>query len=159
MRLRPSSRLLVVDHLHRTLLFRFAHRRGALAGKAYWATPGGGVDEGESFEEAASRELFEETGIERSDVGKHVAERSFQMQLPDGENVWAEERYFLVRVSSDILSKEHWTSLENEVMADSHWWTLSELAATRETVFPEDLAFMLVACGISGDNGSVSCIV
>jgi len=54
---------LVVDLSGRILLFRFVHRIGALAGQDYWATPGGGVEDGETFEQAAIRELEEETGI------------------------------------------------------------------------------------------------
>jgi len=152
MRKRPSSRLLVIDPLQRTLLFRFVHKHGALADQAYWATPGGGLEEGESFEEAACRELLEETGIQRSDVGRHVAERAFRMQLPDGEYVWAEERFFLVHVSSNVLSGAQWTSLEREVMADNHWWSLAELAGTSETIYPEDLSAILNASGLSGSS-------
>ena len=44
-------------------------------------------------------ELFEETGIRVETVGQEVAEREFVMQLPDGECVTAEERFFVVRVS------------------------------------------------------------
>lgn len=94
MRRRPSSRLLVIDPDSRVLLFRFVHDYGPLAGQTYWATPGGGVEEGESFADAARRELFEETGIRVDDVGQHVAEREFVLQLLDGEYVTAEERFF-----------------------------------------------------------------
>ena len=45
---RPSSRLLILDRHNRLLLFKFAHRSGPLAGQTFWATPGGGLDPGES---------------------------------------------------------------------------------------------------------------
>jgi len=57
MRRRPSARLLITDPTGRVLLFRFVHQRGALAGQSYWATPGGAVEEGETFAQAAVREL------------------------------------------------------------------------------------------------------
>jgi 8-oxo-dGTP diphosphatase len=49
MRQRPSARLLVVDLRNRVLLFRFRFDNGPLAGTVYWATPGGGLDAGETY--------------------------------------------------------------------------------------------------------------
>ncbi len=54
MRERKAARLLVVSPARTVLLFRFVHKDGALAGRNYWATPGGGVEAGETF----SRQTF-----------------------------------------------------------------------------------------------------
>jgi 8-oxo-dGTP diphosphatase len=145
MRRRPSSRLLIIDRSHRVLLFRFMFKRGSLAGQDYWATPGGALEAGESFEDAARRELFEETGILRDAVSQQVAEREFAFQLHDGEYVLAEERFFLVRVTAPSLSRDHWTPIEKEVMTDHRWWSVEELTSTTETVFPETLAAILAS--------------
>ena len=75
MRQRPSSRLLIVDPACRTLLFRFEHKHGALSGRRFWATPGGAVKPGESFEQAACREMLEEIGSLVENPGTEVAQR------------------------------------------------------------------------------------
>jgi 8-oxo-dGTP diphosphatase len=145
MRSRPAARLLVLDPSGRVLLFRFVFKQGALAGQDYWATPGGGVEEGETFQQAAIRELEEETGIRLRDIGPEVGQREFVLQLPDGERVMADERYFLVRSEATSLSRDGWTALETEVMVDHRWWSRDELARTSDTVWPENLLAMISA--------------
>ena len=143
MRRRPSARLLVLDNAGRVLLFRFVHTEGALAGQDYWATPGGGVEEGETFEQAAIRELEEETGIQVASVGLQVGQREFVLQLPDGEHVVADERFFVVRTSNASLSRDGWTVREAQVMADHRWWSHHDLAQTSVTIWPENLLTMI----------------
>jgi 8-oxo-dGTP pyrophosphatase MutT (NUDIX family) len=147
MRTRLSARLLIVNDAGRLLLFRFVYKTGPLAGQDFWATPGGGVEDGEAFEQTAVRELAEETGLQRNSVGPEVARREFLQQLPDGERVMADERYFLVRVTDEPLSRTNWTALEREVMVEHRWWSREELARTEATVWPEKLLEMLEAAG------------
>lgn len=42
-------------------------------GQSYWTLPGGGVESGESFEQAVIREVFEETHL-HVNVGKFLFE-------------------------------------------------------------------------------------
>jgi 8-oxo-dGTP pyrophosphatase MutT (NUDIX family) len=145
MRSRPSARLLITDPLGRVLLFRFEHRSGALAGTIYWATPGGGVEGGESFEQAAIRELWEETGMRVDHVGPQIGQRRVVFQLADGEYVNEDERYFHIRVASNRVSSDGWTAYEIECMTDHRWWAPDELAQASEKIWPENLADMLKA--------------
>lgn len=51
---RPTARLVVLDSADRILLFRATNEEEP---SPFWFTPGGGVEDGETYEEAAHREL------------------------------------------------------------------------------------------------------
>lgn len=148
MRERKASRLLVINPSQEVLLFRFVHKDGPLAGQNYWATPGGGVEAGETFEVAAIRELREETGIKVDTVAAPIADRKVPLMLPCGETVLAVEQYYLVHAPDEALSKAEWTAHEAQVMADHRWWSANALRSTEETVWPQSLIDMLVKEGV-----------
>nr|WP_314526188.1 NUDIX domain-containing protein [uncultured Pseudomonas sp.] len=148
MRERKASRLLVINPSQEVLLFRFVHKDGPLAGHNYWATPGGGVEAGETFDVAAIRELREETGIKVDTVAAPIADRKVPLMLPCGETVLAIEQYYLVHAPDEALSKAEWTAHETQVMADHRWWSVNALRSTEETVWPQSLIDMLVKEGV-----------
>ena len=147
MRERRSARLLVINPLYEVLLFRFEHTDGALAGSSCWATPGGALEHGETFEAAAIRELREETGIVVDTLAAPVGYRTFPMVLANGEAVHAVEQYFVVRAADPALSRSGWTAHEVQVMTDHRWWSARALRDTQETVWPEGLLEMLTEAG------------
>lgn len=137
-RIRRAARLLVVDDCGRVLLFRFTFGpRGA-----FWGTPGGECDPGESFEAAARRELFEETGLD-CDPGPVIGERGNDFETASGEPVTADERYFRVRVPACEIDTSAHTELEREIMTDHRWFTRDEIASWPEPIFPPELLDLL----------------
>ncbi|MET1756003.1 NUDIX domain-containing protein [Novosphingobium sp. RD2P27] len=141
---RPAARILLLDAAGRVLLFRFDP-----AGRPpFWCTPGGALDPGESYEEAARRELWEETGI-RADPGPQIARKMAEFITIEGVPVIADERYFRVVLPPDAdpgsIDTGGHTELEREVMRSWRWFTPDELTVLDELWYPEDLPDLLAA--------------
>ena len=139
---RPAARVILLDRQGRLLLFRFDPPDRP----PFWCTPGGALDPGESYEEAARRELLEETGI-AADPGPQIARRIAEFITIEGVPVTADERYFRVVLGEDIdpdaIDTGGHTELERRVMRGWRWFTAADLAALEEPWFPEDLLEML----------------
>ena len=139
-RIRRAARIIVLDPETRVLLFRF----NVADRPPFWVTAGGECEEGETFEEAAQRELFEETGI-RAEPGPQIARTTPEFITVEGEPVQADERYFLVRVETDAISTSGHTELERKVMTQHRWFELHELADWPEAIFPDNLAQIIAS--------------
>ena len=136
---RQAARGLVLDADGRVLLVRFQH---PVSGEVWWATAGGGVDPGESDEDALRRELREEAGLVDFEVGPVVYER--QAAIPWARRLLRQsERFHLVRVASHEPAPT--IDLASEGATEVRWWTLDELAATTEQIVPPELAQIIRA--------------
>jgi 8-oxo-dGTP pyrophosphatase MutT (NUDIX family) len=134
---RRRASLLVVDSRDRLLLFQYP----LATGEKYWTAPGGGLEQGESFEVAASREAHEELGLERP-VLTHLGDQSVEIPL-GGVRVPQEIRIFLIRVRSLEFDPTVLDLQRREGVLQTRWWSSIELAATRELVFPANVAAIL----------------
>jgi len=135
-RYRPTSRLLVIDPRDRLLLLLIQDVR--TESKRFWITPGGGVDPGESFEEGAHRELWEETGL-RAELGPCVWTRR-RLVTFQSEPLDFHERFYVVRVQETEISTANVTDEEKIVLTAHRWWSHDELLATDEVLAPRALA-------------------
>lgn len=144
LRVRRAARIIVLDPENRALMFRY----GVPGRPPFWVTAGGECEPGETFEEAARRELLEETGI-IADPGPQIARLTPQFVTVEGEPVQADERYFLVRVREARIDTSGHTALEQALMTRHRWFTLDELADWPEAVFPIALAAMIEDHGAS----------
>lgn len=136
-RIRRAARVLVIDHEERLLLFRFTFTR-----RPFWATAGGECEPGETFDAAARRELFEETGL-HADPGPAIHARGNDFTTAEGEPVTADERYFRVHVPAFEIDTSGHTDLERRIMQDHRWFTRAELEDWHEAIFPPELLEIL----------------
>lgn len=135
LRIRRAARIIVVSAAERVLLFRF----DVSDRPPFWVTAGGECEPDESFEEAARRELFEETGL-TADPGQQIARTTPKFVTIEGEPIQADERYFLLRVDTEAISTAHHTELEQKVMTQHRWFLRNELSDWPEAIFPENLS-------------------
>jgi 8-oxo-dGTP diphosphatase len=116
------------------------------AGKHYYVFPGGGVDEGETSEQAAIREMEEETGL-RVTIGRKLAEIHFGL---------SEQVYYLVeRLNGQFgtgTGEEFTDSDPNDPTEGVYipvWMPLEELPQ-HENVYPADVAALVVESVTAG---------
>lgn len=152
LRFRPAVRalLLAADGSFPLVLFRFRD------GTQIWGLPGGGIDPGETAEQALRRELGEEMGLYDMHLGPHVWTRV---------NVWDEHRrsllaqrdpaqpydgqrdqIFVVRCERfDPDPAIGWEQMNAENVYEIRWWTPSEVKASHAHFTPQGLADLVDA--------------
>jgi 8-oxo-dGTP pyrophosphatase MutT (NUDIX family) len=135
LRIRPAARAVVVDPDDRVLLVRFE-----FPGRTLWATPGGGIEPGESPENAIRRELEEETGFIPAEIGPVVWTRLHIVPFIGGQWDGQREQYHLIRTDAFTPTPRlSWEQLNAEYVFELRWWTQAELGEAAETFAPRRL--------------------
>ena len=127
---RPTARVILLDSQNRVLLILATvsvHRDHGP--ESFWHMPGGLVESGETYEQAARRECAEETGIRNIRVGPCVWHRQHVAQWHGRWYDWR-ERYFLSRTDqrSDDGAR-HGRDTELEEFREHRWWSARRGAA------------------------------
>src|SRR5690348_10922336 len=138
---RVAGRVVVFDRDGCVLLF-CGHDPGDPERGAFWFTPGGGCDDGESLADAARRELFEETGLALDELGPPRFERRTDFDF-EGVHYRQREHFFCVMVDRFDLDDRGWSDIERRSVTGHRWWSRDDIALATETVYPENLGELL----------------
>ena len=136
---RQAARVLVVDRDDRILLIHF--QLDPEQPRKIWLTPGGGLNAGESAEDGARRELWEETGLEAGDL-QAVWDRvhAFHWRGRDYEQ---RERYFLGRFDAPSVEFTALEEYESKQLLAFRWWEATQILASEEIFVPRHLGELI----------------
>jgi 8-oxo-dGTP diphosphatase len=137
---RRSARAILLSPATEVFLISFLVRRSS-GPFAFWATPGGEVEEGEADLLAAQRELREELDLVTDLVGPvHTLTTEFEH---NGAMVVSTDVFFVASCARDGPRLRLFTDEERATIQAARWWTLHEIETTSERVFPEGLTSVI----------------
>jgi 8-oxo-dGTP pyrophosphatase MutT (NUDIX family) len=144
---RTAVRLVVLDAEGKLLLFHTRDPCNPGLG-TWWELPGGGIEPGETYHDAAIRELREETGIiaARSHVGPPAWRRRASFRYRQERRLQDE---VIVTVTLPArqpgIDESQRLDYEKEDYFGYRWWPVREVLSARERFYPGKLPALLGA--------------
>lgn len=111
-----------------------------------WELPGGGIEPGESFVDAACREIKEETGIDLRDGSISAPQwRRDVLYTYRGEKRLQHELIGIARLEriAPVVSASLRVAFEGDDHFEHRWWPLPDIASSDALFYPRSLPALL----------------
>lgn len=105
--------------------------------KRFWCTIGGGIEVEETIEQAAVREIYEETGILEKEIklGPLVWYNNVELVLK-GVLTRLEESFIVARTKQIDVALHIPTEDEKQVVKKLEWFSIEDIKKSQEVIFP-----------------------
>lgn len=135
-------RVLLLSPSARVLMIKYRNTGPTGAPRPCWTLAGGGCEEGETLQQTALREIAEETGIADVKLGP-VVWYGEDSHRSGGWKIRFKEHFILAFAETEVLQDGGWTEHERQQIIETRWWTVEDIRASDEVIYPFGLADLL----------------
>lgn len=135
-------RVVLLSPRARVLLIKYRNVGPSGQPRPCWTLAGGGREDGETIEQAAVREIAEETGMAEVRLGPVVWYGEDSHRSGDWKVVF-KEHFILAFAATEAIDRSGWTDHERREILETRWWSVEELRMSNDAVYPLELAAYL----------------
>ena len=125
----------------------------------FWATVGGGVEDGEDLLCAVWREVYEETGWTENDINLsqlpifHHESEGIDCGVP----TLFVDTFFVAQLKNDEvkIDRSSLTKEEQSIITSYKWWSLMEIQTTQDVIYPGILAEFFEKAVLMKESGNL----